>query len=110
MKILLAVLILIFIGLQYRLWVGDGSFADINRLDQEVSVQEMENTELEERNAALLTEVEELQTGMDAIEEHARNELGLIKEGETFFLLIEEEQSAENIDLSPDVSYQEAPE
>ncbi len=110
MKILLAVLILIFIGLQYRLWVGDGSFADIDRLDQQVSVQEMENAELEDRNAVLLTEVEELQTGMDAIEEHARNELGLIREGETFFLLIEEEQSAENTDLSPDVSYQEAPE
>ncbi len=110
MKILLAVLILIFIGLQYRLWIGDGSFADINRLDQQVSVQEMENAELEERNAALVREVDELQTGMDAIEEHARNELGLIREGETFFLLIEEEQPAENTDLSPEVIYPEYPE
>lgn len=96
MKILIAVLILIFIGLQYRLWVGEGSFADIDRLDQQVSVQELENTELEERNAILMNEVDELQTGMDAIEEHARNELGLIQEGETFFLIIEEDKPEQN--------------
>ncbi len=107
MKILIAVLILIFIGLQYRLWVGDGSFADINRLEQQVSVQESENAELEQRNDALVREVEELQTGMDAIEEHARNELGLIKEGETFFLIIEEDQATENANLSPDINYSE---
>jgi len=95
LKILIAVLILIFISLQYRLWIGEGSFADIDRLDQQVSVQELENVELEERNAILVNEVEELQTGMDAIEEHARNELGLIMEGETFFLIIEEESPAE---------------
>ncbi len=107
MKILTAVLILIFIGLQYRLWIDDGSFADIDRLDQQVSVQESENAQLEQRNDALLREVEELQTGMDAIEEHARNELGLIREGETFFLIIEEEQPAQNSNTVPDTSYPE---
>jgi cell division protein FtsB len=107
LKILIAVLILIFIGLQYRLWIGDGSFADINRLDQQVSVQESENAELEQRNDTLVREVEELQTGMDAIEEHARNELGLIKEGETFFLIIEEDQPSENTNISLDISYPE---
>ena len=100
MKILIALLILIFIGLQYRLWVGDGSFADINRLDQQVGMQEVENTELEERNALLMNEVDELQTGMDAIEEHARNGLGLIREGETFFLIIEEALPEQNSDTS----------
>ena len=94
MKILIAVLILIFIGLQYRLWVGEGSFADIDRLNQQVSVQEQENTELEERNSTLVNEVEELLTGMDAIEEHARHELGLIREGEIFFLIVEEDNPA----------------
>ena len=107
MKILIAVLILILIGLQYRLWIGDGSFADIDRLEQQVSVQEIENAELEDRNSTLVREVDELQTGMDAIEEHARNELGLIREGETFFLIIEEEQPAENANLTPDVSLPE---
>lgn len=107
MKILIAVLILILIGLQYRLWIGDGSFADIDRLDEQVGVQELENAELEERNSALVSEVEELQTGMDAIEEHARNELGLIREGETFFLIIEEELPAVNAELTPDLSIPE---
>lgn len=107
MKILIAVLILILIGLQYRLWIGDGSFADIDRLDEQVSVQELENAELEERNSTLISEVEELQTGMDAIEEHARNELGLIREEETFFLIIEEESPAVNAELTPDLSIPE---
>ena len=107
MKILIAVLILILIGLQYRLWIGDGSFADIDRLDEQVSVQELENAELEERNSTLISEVGELQTGMDAIEEHARNELGLIREGETFFLIIEEESPAVNAELTPDLSIPE---
>ena len=93
--------------MQYRLWIGDGSFADIDRLEQQVGVQELENADLEQRNEALVLEVDELQTGMDAIEEHARNELGLIREGETFFLIIEEDQPTENTDLATDISYPE---
>ncbi len=91
MKLLIAVLFVILLGLQYRLWVGEGSFADIVRLSDELDRQSQENTELSARNAALINEVEELQDGMDAIEEHARNELGLIRDGETFFLIIEDE-------------------
>lgn len=91
MKILIAVLIVILIGLQYRLWIADGSFADIDRLEQEVASQAEENTALEARNEDLRNEVEELQTGMDAIEEHARHELGLIQEGETFILIVEDQ-------------------
>lgn len=91
MKILIAGLFIILLGLQYRLWVGEGSFADIDRLSEEVSYQSLENSELSARNASLIREVQELQEGMDAIEEHARNELGLIQEGETFFLIVEDE-------------------
>ncbi len=91
MKILIAGLFIILLGLQYRLWIGEGSFADIDRLSEEVGYQSLENSELSARNASLIREVQELQEGMDAIEEHARNELGLIQEGETFFLIVEEE-------------------
>ncbi len=91
MKVLIAVLFFILLGLQYRLWVGEGSFADIDRLTNELDRQSQENTELSARNASLINEVEELQDGMDAIEEHARNELGLIRDGETFFLIVEDE-------------------
>ncbi len=90
MKILIAVLIVIFLVLQYRLWVGEGSFANMSRLEKRVATQTEENEILEERNEALFTEVTELQTGMDAIEEHARNELGLIKDDEIFFLIVED--------------------
>jgi cell division protein FtsB len=92
LKILIAALILILIGLQVRLWTGTGSFADIDRLDDRVEVQAEENAALEELNDELYKEVDELKTGMDAIEERARNELGLIKEGETFFLIVEDEE------------------
>lgn len=100
MKILIAVLILLLIGLQFRLWVGDGSLADIDRLEQQITLQEQENAELEQRNAALHNEVAELQTGMDAIEEHARNELGLIREGETFFLIIDDDSPGETVPVT----------
>jgi cell division protein FtsB len=102
LKILIAVLFIILLGLQYRLWIGEGSFADINRLDDEVENQTQENTELMARNANLINEVQELQAGMDAVEEHARNELGLIQEGETFFLIVEDEgQSGRDTAAAP---------
>lgn len=91
MKIVITVLIIILIGLQVRLWTGSGSFSEIDRLNSRVEVQAIENNELEERNNDLYKEVDELQTGLDAIEERARNDLGLIKEGETFYLIVEDE-------------------
>lgn len=91
MRMLIAALILILIGLQIRLWTGSGSFSEIDRLNDRVDAQAAENEELKERNDALYKEVEELQTGLDAIEERARNELGLIKEGETFYLIVDDE-------------------
>lgn len=108
MKLLIVVLVLIFIGLQYRLWVGDGSFADIDRLEQQVSAQQAENSELEQRNTILVNEVKELQSGMDAIEEHARNELGLIRDGETFVLILEDEPDSSG--MPTDILADEEPE
>ncbi len=89
MKWLLAFLILIFLGLQYRLWVGEGSFAQLAFLRTQMSQQETENSNLEQRNKVLQTEVLELKQGLKTIEERARSELGMIKEGETFYLIIE---------------------
>ena len=91
MKLLIAVIILILLGLQLRLWVGTGSYADIARLNDEVEKQSAENAILEARNDELYREVNDLKTGMDAIEERARSELGLIKKGETFYLIVEDE-------------------
>lgn len=89
MKKLLLLLIFLIVYLQYRLWFGDGSLQDVWELHQEVEMQRQQNIELRERNAALQAEVTDLQQGLDAIEEHAREDLGMVKEGETFYQVIE---------------------
>ena len=89
MKKLIILLILLLLYLQYKLWFGEGSLQDVWELHQEVEFQRQENIELRERNAALDAEVQDLQQGLDAIEEHAREDLGMVKEGETFYQVVE---------------------
>ena len=86
---LLLVLILLLAGLQYRLWVGDGSLAQATQLKQQIAEQQGENEQLQERNRILEAEVLELKSGMETVEERARHELGMLKEGETLYLLTE---------------------
>jgi len=83
------VLFALLLLLQYRLWVGDGSLAEVWDLYQQVETQRDENQRLRERNQALEAEVQDLKQGLGAIEERAREELGMIKEGETFYQIIE---------------------
>ena len=90
MRWLVWLLIVLLVLLQYRLWVGDGSFAEVWDLYQQVEMQREENQQLRERNQALEAEVQDLKQGLGAIEERAREELGMIKEGETFYQIIEE--------------------
>jgi len=82
-------LILLLAGLQYRLWIGEGSLAQVSRLQQQIAEQQGENERLLERNRILEAEVMELKRGMEAVEERARQELGMLKEGETLYLLTE---------------------
>jgi cell division protein FtsB len=89
MKKLVTLLVLLLLYLQYKLWFGEGSVQDVWELHQEVEFQRQENIELRERNAALDAEVQDLQQGLDAIEEHAREDLGMVKEGETFYQVVE---------------------
>ena len=88
MKILIGVLILVFIGLQYKLWFGDGSLSEVVQLTRELEIQKTKLQELDERNRILEAQVLDLQNGLDAFEEKARNDLGMIKQGETFIQLI----------------------
>lgn len=85
---LFIVLILLLAGLQYRLWVGEGSLAQVSRLQQQIARQQGENERLLERNRILEAEVMELKRGMETVEERARQELGMLK-GETLYLLTE---------------------
>src|SRR5690606_41877765 len=85
--LLLAVLLLLLAGLQYRLWLGDGGMAQSREMDRQIEAQRTENARLLERNRILEAEVRELKQGMETVEERARHELGMVKEGETLFQL-----------------------
>lgn len=86
---LFVVLILLLVGLQYRLWVGEGSLAQVSGLNKQIAEQQGENQRLLERNRILEAEVMELKQGMETVEERARHELGMVKEGETLYQLAE---------------------
>lgn len=90
MKVLVGMLVMLFLILQYNLWVGEGSFSQLRSLDAQVELQSEENLALAERNQELEGEVVDLKEGQDAIEERARSEFGMIKEGETLFIIVDE--------------------
>jgi cell division protein FtsB len=94
MKTVLAILLVVLVLLQVRLWAGAGSMADIVRLENEIAEQNEENAGLQARNSILMEEVGDLRNGLDSIEERARNELGLIRQGETFYLIVEDDPNA----------------
>jgi len=89
MRWLLVILAVLLAGLQFRLWVGEGSLAHRAELNRQIAAQEHENQALRERNALIATNVESLKTNLNAIEEKARADLGMIKQGETFYLVID---------------------
>lgn len=76
--------------LQYQLWVGNGSIAEIWQLNKAIAAQQQENARLAERNAALDAEVQDLKHGLDAVEERARADLGMIRQNESFYQIIED--------------------
>ena len=86
---LLILLLVMLVGLQYRLWVGDGGIAQGVQLKMQIAEQKAENKRLFERNRVMDAEVMELKQGMETVEERARYELGMVKEGETLYLLSE---------------------
>src|SRR5882724_6784305 len=82
-----AILLLMLAGLQYRLWVGDGGIAHTHQLQQELERDRAEVERLRNRNAALDAEVRSLKSGLDEIEARARQSLGMVRQGETFYLV-----------------------
>lgn len=92
MKWVWALLLFILISLQVRLWIGEGSLAEVDALNEKIALQKLENSKLRSSNLALLHEVRELRQGTEGIEEKARSDMGMIKDDETFFLYIPSEQ------------------
>jgi len=84
-------LLILLGGLQYRLWFAQGSLAEQRRLERQVEEQTEINRQLRARNAIIEREVLELQSGTEGIEQRAREELGLIREGEVFYQVVEKE-------------------
>ncbi len=89
---LFALTLLLLLGwLQYTLWFGKNGISDFQAVNAETEVQNQVNTNLKERNDKMFAEIDDLRQGLDAVEERARHELGMVKEGETFYRLVEEE-------------------
>ena len=90
MKVLVVLLISLLALVQFRLWVGDKSLVEVWRLRQAIVEQGSENALLQSRNQRLEAEVRDLKTGLDAVEERARLELGMIRKDEIYFQIVED--------------------
>lgn len=88
MKWVTLILVMLLFMLQYRLWFGKNSIPDYVAMNQQVVEQQKYIASLEQRNNLLVADVNDLKIGVEAMEERARNELGLIKQGETFFRIL----------------------
>lgn len=93
MRMVSGVLLVFLALLQYRLWFGKNSVPDYYALEEEVARQQLDNDKLQQRNKLLYADTDDLKSGVEAVEERARNELGMIKEGETFFRIIPRKES-----------------
>ena len=89
MKLLVAILLVLFLWLQYKLWLGDGGIPEVLQLEGEIEAVQSEVNSLQERNKALDAEVVDLKKGIEAIEERARSEMGMIKKDETYYQVID---------------------
>ncbi|MDD5228810.1 MAG: cell division protein FtsB [Methylococcales bacterium] len=89
MKIIPLILIILIAQLQYRLWFGDGSINEISTYQARLDELKIQVEEKKHRNDMLYAEVLDLRKGQEAVEERARDELGMIKPGETFIHVIE---------------------
>ena len=98
MKLIVAILFVLLIWLQYKLWLGDGGIPEVLELEQEIETVQAEVNTLQERNKALNAEVMDLKTGIEAIEERARSEMGMIKKDEIYYQVIDSESDTSTED------------
>jgi cell division protein FtsB len=94
MRVFAAALLVVLLGLQYRLWLSDDGLRSVLNLRRSVAAQRAENEGLEQRNRQLTAEVKDLKGGTVALEERARNDLGMVGKDETFYQVIDPEGRA----------------
>ena len=87
MRFLAFIFAALILALQYPMWLGKGGWLRVRELDRQVEAQKHVNAELQTRNAVLDAEVRDLKQGLEAIEERARSDLGMIRHDEVFFQL-----------------------
>ncbi|MDH3342765.1 MAG: cell division protein FtsB [Gammaproteobacteria bacterium] len=95
MKKIIALLLVLLVLLQYKIWLGDGGIPEILQLQTEVEDVQVRVDKLKERNQALDAEVQDLKKGLDAIEERARSELGMIGQDEVYYQVISSQSKTE---------------
>lgn len=101
MRKLTVVLVVLIALLQYPLWLGKGSWLRVWQYSQQIEAHEKRNEYYRQRNDTLREEVRDLKQGQSAIEERARSELGLVKQDEVFFQVIQNKQPVTNKPSSP---------
>ncbi len=89
MRLLTLVLAMLLLLIQYPLWLGKGGILRVWEMERQIEAQKLTNARLQTRNSALDAEVRDLKQGLEAIEERARNELGMIRKDEVFFQVID---------------------
>jgi cell division protein FtsB len=94
MRLITIVLAILLILIQYPLWFGKGGWRRVWELDQQVTAAQKKNDDLKLRNAKLESDVRDLKEGTDSIEESARYEMGMIKQGETFVQIADPDRKA----------------
>lgn len=87
-RVLIGMLVVLLVLLQWRLWMGEGGIAELWQLQTEIDKQRQQNNVLAQHNRQLAAEVADLKNGLDAIEERARHQLGMIRKDEVFYMMI----------------------
>lgn len=85
MKLVIAMLFALFVLLQYELWFAEGGLLTIYHLHHDIALQKNRNQKLHQQNQILVADIEDLKHGKEAVESHARYDLGMVKQGEVFY-------------------------
>ncbi len=101
LRIFAGSLCVLLLALQLTWWFGKGGLRDVGKLEHQIQVQEKELEVLRSRNGKLAAEVVDLKQGLEAVEEIARSEMGMVKEGEIFYQLIESAAGAADHEAVP---------
>lgn len=95
MKLLLGALLVLLVLLQYEFWFSEGGIQTVWQLQKDIAKQKAVNAQLEKQNDALASNIHALKHDSSAIESRARNELGMIKKGETFYQVVGDDKKVE---------------